>query len=192
MHANARREFTTFFQRPDTFTLGICNGCQWLTRIKELIPGAKHWPVFVQNTSQQFEGRYSIVKIEDEVVSGSSVFFHGMGGSTLPIVVSHGEGRAQFPSPNSLLELTQSDMIPLRYVDHRLKVTEVYPYNPNGSPAGVAGVSSQDGRFVAMMPHPERTILADVNSWAPSRELESWGEFGPWVRMFKSARRWVG
>ena len=191
MHDNARAEFTHFFERPDTFALGVCNGCQWLTRLKSLIPGTEHWPQFVENTSQQFEARYSMVKVEDDP-KRPSVFFHGMNGSTLPIVVSHGEGRAQFSSPNSLLELTQSAMIPLRYVDNRLKVTEVYPYNPNGSPAGVAGVASKNGRFVAMMPHPERTILADVNSWAPPAGLEKWGEYGPWVRMFKSARKWVG
>ncbi|PNY27855.1 Phosphoribosylformylglycinamidine synthase [Tolypocladium capitatum] len=191
MHENTRREFGDFFKRPDTFALGVCNGCQLLTRIKELIPGAEHWPAFVHNTSQQFEGRFSMVKIE-EGESKPSVFFHGMNGSTLPVVVSHGEGKAQFPSPNSLQELSSSGMIPLRYVDNRLNVTEKYPYNPNGSPGGVAGVSSKDGRFVAMMPHPERTILADVASYVPQGTVEKWGEFGPWVRIFRSARRWVG
>jgi len=191
MHENTRREFTEFFKRPDTFALGVCNGCQLLTRIKSLIPGAEHWPTFVDNTSQQFEGRFSMVKVEENS-NKPSVFFHGMNGSTLPVVVSHGEGRAKFPSPNSLQELTNSGMIPLRYVDNRLGVTEQYPYNPNGSPGGVAGVSTKDGRFVAMMPHPERTVLADVASFVPREAVEEWGEFGPWVRIFRSARRWVG
>lgn len=191
MHDNARREFAEFFKRTDTFALGVCNGCQLLTRIKELIPGAEHWPAFVDNASRQFEARYSMVKI-DEDERKPSVFFHGMNGSALPVVVSHGEGRAEFPSPNSLQELSGAGMIPLRYVDNRLNVTERYPLNPNGSPGGVAGVSARDGRFVAMMPHPERTILADVGSYVPQEAVEEWGEFGPWLRIFRSARRWVG
>ncbi|QPG98473.1 hypothetical protein C2857_007644 [Epichloe festucae Fl1] len=191
MHENTRREFEQFFKRPDTFALGICNGCQFLTRIQKLIPGTEHWPTFVHNESAQFEGRYSMVMVrEDE--SKPSVFFHGMNGSSLPVVVSHGEGRAKFSSPNSHQELTNQGMIPMRYVDNRLNVTEKYPYNPNGSPGGVAGVSSKDGRFVAMMPHPERTIAAGVNSYMPRKATEEWGDFGPWIRIFKSVRRWVG
>lgn len=191
MHDATRKEFSDFFQRPDTFALGICNGCQMLSRLKDLIPGAEQWPNFVDNISQQFEGRYSMVKVEvDE--SRPSVFFHGMNGSTLPVVVSHGEGRALFNSPNALQNLSEAGMIPMRYVDNRLNVTETYPFNPNGSPGGVAGVASKDGRFVAMMPHPERTLMAPVTSYAPAGSLEQWGEFGPWVRMFRSARRWVG
>jgi phosphoribosylformylglycinamidine synthase len=191
MHEKTRREFADFFKRPDTFALGICNGCQMLSRLKEIIPGTEHWPKFVENTSQQFEARFSMVKIQDNPAR-LSVFFHGMNGSTLPIVVSHGEGRAQFSSPNSLQELSESGMIPIRYVDNRLNVTEQYPYNPNGSPAGVAGVSSKDGRVLAIMPHPERTIMADVGSYVPPEVVEEWGEFGPWFRMFRSARKWVG
>ncbi|EOO00287.1 putative phosphoribosylformylglycinamidine synthase protein [Phaeoacremonium minimum UCRPA7] len=190
MHENARREFAEFFKRPDTFALGVCNGCQMLSRLKELIPGTEHWPEFVDNTSQQFEARYSMVKIQDNPAK-PSVFLHGMNGSALPIVVSHGEGRAQFASPNSLQELTASSLVSLRYVDNRLGVTEQYPYNPNGSPGGVAGVSSKDGRVLAMMPHPERTIMADVGSYVPPELVEEWGEFGPWLRMFRSARKWV-
>lgn len=132
-----------------------------------------------------------MVRVEEDE-RRPSVFFHGMHGSALPVVVSHGEGRAEFPSPNSLEMLSEAGMIPVRYVDNRLEATERYPYNPNGSPGGVAGVSSKDGRFVAMMPHPERTILADVASYAPPEVVEEWGEFGPWVRIFRSARRWVG
>ncbi|EGR47081.1 uncharacterized protein TRIREDRAFT_22799 [Trichoderma reesei QM6a] len=191
MHDSTRREFAAFFKRPDTFALGVCNGCQMLTRLKDLIPGAQDWPNFVDNMSQQFEARYSMVKVHVDK-SKPSVFFHGMDGSELPIVVSHGEGRAKFASPNSLQALTEAKMIPLQYIDNRGNVTEQYPYNPNGSPMGVAGVASPDGRVVAMMPHPERTIMADITSYAPPEMLEEWGEFGPWLRMFRSARRWVG
>ncbi|KAI1391215.1 phosphoribosylformylglycinamidin [Hypoxylon trugodes] len=191
MHENARKEFEVFFRRPDTFTLGVCNGCQMLSRLKELIPGAEHWPTFVENTSQQFEARFSMVKIEDNKAK-PSVFLHGMHGSALPIVVSHGEGRAAFSSPNSLHALEGAGMIPIRYVDNYLNVTDKYPLNPNGSPGGIAGVTSEDGRVLAMMPHPERTVVADTASYAPPALLEQWGEFGPWIRMFRSARRWVG
>lgn len=191
MHENARKEFESFFKRQDTFALGVCNGCQMLSRIRELIPGTEHWPIFVENTSQQFEARFSMVKIEDNRAK-PSVFLHGMDGSSLPIVVSHGEGRASFSSPNSIRALDAAGMIPIRYVDNYLDVTETYPVNPNGSPEGIAGVSSEDGRVLAMMPHPERTALADTASYAPPALLEQWGEFGPWIRMFRSARRWVG
>lgn len=191
LHDKARRELAEFFQRKDTFSLGVCNGCQMLSRLKELIPGAEDFPTFVDNASSQFEARYSMVQIEDNP-SRPSVFFNGMNGSSLPIVVSHGEGRAEFSSPESFQALTNAGGVALRYVDNRLKVTEEYPFNPNGSPAGIAGVSSKDGRVLVMMPHPERTILADVTSYAPSNQLEEWGEFGPWLRLFRSARRWVG
>lgn len=193
MHENARRTFENFFQRQDTFSLGVCNGCQMLSRLKELIPGAEHWPAFVENTSQQFEARYSMVQIKD-TLEDKSVFFAGMSGSLLPIVVSHGEGRAEFSEPvgAGLQACNDEGLIPLRYTDNHGSVTEKYPFNPNGSPQGIAGVRSRDGRVVAMMPHPERTIMADVASWAPREEVEAWGTFGPWVRMFRNARRWVG
>ena len=191
MHeSNARPEFQKFFERNDTFALGVCNGCQMLTRIRELIPGTEHWPIFTQNKSQQFEARFSTVRISDSATNPSP-FFHGMFNSLLPIVVSHGEGRASFPTPTSWQSLDAEDGIPLRYTDNAGKVTESYPANPNGSPEGVAGVRSRDGRVLAMMPHPERTVMGGVGSWFPDA-AEEWGEFGPWVRLFRSVRRWVG
>ncbi|KAI0471077.1 phosphoribosylformylglycinamidin [Xylariaceae sp. FL0804] len=190
MHDNAREEFKHFFERKDTFSLGVCNGCQMLTRLKELIPGAAAWPNFVDNLSEQFEARFSMVKIDDSR-ENPSVFLHGMSGSYLPIVVSHGEGRAAFSSPNYLHTLSTGGQIPIRYVNNRLQVTETYPSNPNGSPEGIAAVSSKDGRVLAMMPHPERTVMSH-GSYVPPGMVDEMGEFGPWVRMFRSARRWVG
>ncbi|KAK7220254.1 hypothetical protein V2G26_008257 [Clonostachys chloroleuca] len=193
-HKNVRQEFQTFFNRPDTFALGVCNGCQMLTRLKELIPGAENWPTFVENASRQYEARFTMVKIDDSASETPSVFLHGMSGSALPIAVAHGEGRASFTNDASLNVLNSDGLIPIKYVNNRLEVAgpEQYPYNPNGSPGGIAGVRSRDGRVLALMPHPERTILADVGSYVPSDQVAEWGEFGPWVRMFKSARRWVG
>jgi phosphoribosylformylglycinamidine synthase len=188
---NARPTFQRFFTRPDTFALGVCNGCQMLTRIAELIPGTRHWPLFLENKSEQFEARVSMVRIQDNSKK-PSVFLHGMNGSALPIAVSHGEGRASFRSPQDLEEMNREGLIPIRYTDNRGSVTTRYPYNPNGSPEGVAGVRSQDGRVLALMPHPERTVVGDVGSYIPAGKQEEWGEFGPWVRLFRSARRWVG
>jgi len=201
LHPNTRREFAAFFQRPDTFTLGVCNGCQFLSRLKTLIPGADAWPTFERNTSEQYEARVCMVRVnDDEHASRPSVFLHGMHGSSLPIAVAHGEGRASFsPSATPLDER----LVPLRYIDNEsLQPTERYPANPNGSPDGVAGVRSVDGRVLALMPHPERTVLGGVGSWIPDGNLngngngngkaEEWGEWGPWARLFFSARRWVG
>ncbi len=193
MHEHARKTFEAFFKRPDTFSFGICNGCQLLTRLKELIPGAEGWPTFVENTSCQFEGRFSMVRVEEQGGPGgnASVFLSDMGGSALPIVVSHGEGRADFSSPGADLRgLEEAGLVPLRYVDNRGAPTERYPANPNGSPRGVAGVRSRDGRALAMMPHPERTVMGDVGSWAPD-DLRG-NQYGPWFRMFLNARKWVG
>jgi phosphoribosylformylglycinamidine synthase len=193
-HKHVRQEFESFFNRPDTFSFGSCNGCQMLARLKELIPGTENWPNFVDNASRQYEARYSMVKIEDTAAKNPSVFLHGMSGSALPIAVAHGEGRASFSSPTAQHSLDADGLIPIKYVDNNLHIAEAerYPYNPNGSPGGVAGVRSKDGRVLALMPHPERTIMADVGSYLPSDQVAEWGEFGPWVRMFKSARRWVG
>lgn len=192
MHEDiARPEFKKFFERPDTFALGVCNGCQMLTRIAELIPGTSHWPLFLENKSQQFEARVSMVRIQDNSKT-PSVFLHGMNGSAFPIVVSHGEGRASFRHPQNLDAMNAEGLIPIRYTDNRGSVTTQYPFNANGSPEGIAGVRNLDGRVLAMMPHPERTIMADVGSYMPPGRQEEWGEFGPWVRLFRSARRWVG
>ncbi|KAI1314204.1 CobB/CobQ-like glutamine amidotransferase domain-containing protein [Xylaria venustula] len=190
----AKATFENFFKRPKTFTLGVCNGCQMLARLNEfnpgLIPGAENWPIFVQNKSQQFEGRFSMVKIGSG--AQNSVFFDGMEGSSLPIVISHGEGRAVFSSPAKLQSIVDEGLAPLRYIDNSGAVTERYPSNPNGSPQGIAGVASRDGRVLAIMPHPERTIMADVASYVPQRQLNEFRQYGPWIKLFRNARKWVG
>ncbi|EHY54923.1 Phosphoribosylformylglycinamidine synthase [Exophiala dermatitidis] len=206
-HPTTRRKFADFFARKDTFTLGVCNGCQVLSKLKELIPGAEAWPSFERNESEQYEGRVAMVKISDpppESESGMppSVFFHGMSGSSLPIAVAHGEGRASFVTStqgNKALDASLAQdfadrhLAPIRFVDNKsLAPTTTYPANPNGSPAGIAGVRSHDGRVLALMPHPERTVLQGVGSYIPDGKAAEWGEYGPWERLFQSARRWVG
>ena len=173
-------QFQQFFQRDDTFTLGVCNGCQMLSYLKNLIPGAQHWPDFLRNASEQYEARVATV----EVFESPSLFFVDMVGSRLPIAVAHGEGRAVFSSQEHM----DSAHIALAYVDNHGKLTERYPLNPNGSPHGITGLCSQDGRATIMMPHPERVFRTVTNSWHPPE----WGENGPWLRMFENARVWVG
>ncbi|KAF2646610.1 phosphoribosylformylglycinamidine synthase [Massarina eburnea CBS 473.64] len=198
LHPNTRKEFEAFFGRADTFTLGVCNGCQFLSKLKELIPGAEMWPSFERNASEQYEARVCMVEITDAESPSTppSVFLHGMKGSKLPIVTAHGEGRARFPSSttatSSASTLYNEGLVSLRYVDNYGKATEKYPFNPNGSPEGITGVRSKDGRVLALMPHPERTILREVASYIPRGKMEEWGEVGPWARVFRSARRWVG
>lgn len=196
LHPEARNDFKNFFERKDTFTLGVCNGCQFLSRITDLIPGAQTWPTFERNISEQYEARVCMVEVMDPPGKKPSVFLNGMNGSYLPIVTAHGEGQATFDtsatSSSTPQALMNEGLVALRYVDNYLKPTEKYPYNPNGSPQGVTGVRTPDGRCLALMPHPERTILKEVGSWIPKDQAATWGEFGPWVRMFKSARRWVG
>ena len=197
LHASARDEFKAFFERPETFSLGVCNGCQFLSRLKSIIPGANTWPTFEQNASQQYEARVCMVQISDATGPDRtpSVFLHGMDGSSLPIAVAHGEGRASFmdtAGPSGAQLLVDEGLVSIRYVDNSLTPTERYPFTPNGSPLGIAGVRTPEGRCLALMPHPERTILKNVGSYIPSELAEGWGEHGPWVRMFKSARRWVG
>jgi phosphoribosylformylglycinamidine synthase len=173
----ARKEFQDFFERPNTFSLGVCNGCQMLSNLKELIPGAAKWPHFVQNKSDRFEARFSLVKIEPS----KSIFFTGMVGSQMPIAVAHGEGRAEFSND------IPADQVAARFVDHFGEVAEEYPLNPNGSPEGITSLCSEDGRVTIMMPHPERVFRAVQHSWAP----DSWQENGPWLKMFKNAHKWV-
>jgi phosphoribosylformylglycinamidine synthase len=196
----ARDEFEAFFQRKDTFALGVCNGCQMMSNLHEIIPGAENWAHFARNRSEQFEARFVMV----EVQPSPSIFFNGMAGSRMPIVVSHGEGYADFSSditPASGQESSQKlrfggekklkevqKLVTLRYVDHRGNATETYPLNPNGSPQGITGLTTKNGRFTIMMPHPERVFRAVQNSWHPY----GWQENGAWMKMFQNARKWVG
>ena len=180
-NARAREQFGLFFQRDDAFALGVCNGCQMMSNLHELIPGTGHWPHFVRNRSEQFEARVAMV----EVPESPSLFFDDMAGSRMPIVVSHGEGFAEF-SDDAQLSAARK-LIALRFVDNHGKVTERYPLNPNGSPQGISGLTTPDGRFTIVMPHPERVFRSIQNSWHPP----SWKEDSPWMRMFRNARRWV-
>ncbi|KAG5462658.1 MAG: Phosphoribosylformylglycinamidine synthase [Olpidium bornovanus] len=196
LNSKIREEVRRFaFERKDTFLLGVCNGCQMLSQLRELIPGADRWPLFTTNRSERFEARFSMVEVAAEGSPATKVFFAGMGGSRLPIPVAHGEGLAVF-SPGDLAELERAGLVAMRYIgtDHASAggATQRYPYNPNGSPAGVTGVVTPDGRVLAMMPHPERATRTATLSWAPDGEKERWGEHGPWMRMFRNARRWVG
>ncbi|MDP1996176.1 MAG: phosphoribosylformylglycinamidine synthase, partial [Gallionella sp.] len=178
----ARDEFAAFFRRNDTFALGVCNGCQMMSNLHEIIPGADNWAHFSRNQSEQFEARFVMV----EVQPSPSIFFNGMAGSRMPIVVAHGEGYADFGSAKKLK--TAQELVTLRYVDNTGQPTEIYPLNPNGSPQGITGLTTPDGRFSIMMPHPERVFRAVQNSWYP----REWQENGAWLRMFQNARKWVG
>jgi len=180
-NARAREQFEAFFHRQDTFALGVCNGCQMMSNLRELVPGAGHWPHFVRNASEQFEARMVMVEVTDS----PSLFFEGMAGSRLPIVVSHGEGRAEFAS--ATLRSAAERLTALRFVDNRGAVTETYPANPNGSPRGITGLTTADGRFTIVMPHPERVFRTSQMSWHP----RGWGEDSPWFTMFCNARRWL-
>jgi len=180
----AREEFQQFFHRSDTFSLGVCNGCQMLSNLKSLIPGTDHWPRFVQNRSERYEGRLVSLEIEDT----PSVLFNGMAGSVIPIVVAHGEGRAEFESDKAANGCNQSGLVAARYVDNLHIPTEAYPLNPNGSPFGITSLTSEDGRSTILMPHPERVFRTAQFSWAP----KDWGEDSPWMRFFRNARAWVG
>jgi phosphoribosylformylglycinamidine synthase len=179
-----REQFAGFFARSDTFTLGVCNGCQMVSTLKDIIPGASHWPRFVRNRSEQFEARLSLVRVEDS----PSVLLAGMAGSHLPIAVAHGEGRAEFTDNAALEDCLATGAVSLRYVENDLSLATQYPANPNGSPDGITGLCSLDGRVTIMMPHPERVFRTIQNSWAPPE----WGEDGGWMRLFRNARRWLG
>ena len=178
-----REQFRRFFARDDTFALGVCNGCQALAGLKELMQGAEHFPSFVRNESDQFEARLSLV----QVYESPSVLLSGMQGSRLPVAVAHGEGRAEFSEADPEGRLAEPWCC-LKYVDGTGQVARRYPDNPNGSPRGITGVCSKDGRVTLMMPHPERVFRSVQLSWHP----EDWREDSPWMRLFRNARRWVG
>jgi phosphoribosylformylglycinamidine synthase len=175
-----RAEFTAFFADPAKFALGVCNGCQMMSQLKDIIPGAQHWPKFLRNTSEQYEARVATL----EVLDSPSLFFKGMAGSRIPVAVAHGEGRVHFPNTCSPSKAQAA----LRFVDNRGKPTEHFPLNPNGSPGGLAGFTAADGRVTILMPHPERVFRSVQMSWAP----QTWGEDSPWLRMFRNARVWCG
>jgi phosphoribosylformylglycinamidine synthase len=181
-NARARDAFAAFFARDETFALGICNGCQMMSNLHELIPGSEHWPHFVRNRSEQFEARLILL----EVQPSPSMFFDGMEGSRIPVALAHGEGYAEFR--DAAQQAAAEALVTLRFVDNRGAKTERYPYNPNGSPQGITGLTTADGRFSILMPHPERVFRSVQMSWRP----EQWGEDSPWMRMFRNARRWIG
>ena len=176
----ARDQFEAFFGRDDSFALGVCNGCQMMSNLKSIIPGAQHWPKFTRNLSEQFEARFVMVEVPDS----PSILFDGMVGSQMPVVVSHGEGYANFSQTGDASQVIGT----LRYIDNAGRVTETYPMNPNGSANGLTGVTTPDGRFSLMMPHPERVFRTVQHSWHP----DGWGEDAPWLRLFRNARKWVG
>ncbi len=183
-NSRVRDEFETFFHRPETLALGVCNGCQMMSNLRELIPGAEHWPRFVRNLSDRFEARFSLV----EVANSPSLFMQDMAGSRMPIAVSHGEGRIEVRDAVHLVTLEQNNLVALRFVNNTGAVTESYPANPNGSANGITAVTNASGRATVMMPHPERVFRTVSNSWHP----EEWGEDSPWMRMFRNARKKLG
>jgi phosphoribosylformylglycinamidine synthase len=184
-NARARDEFQAFFLRQDTFALGVCNGCQMLSHLRELIPGAAAWPQFHRNLSEQFEARLVMV----EVLPSPSILFLDMTGSRMPIVVAHGEGRAVFASNDAVDSAIAQELVSLRYIDNHGEIATTYPANPNGSPYGITGLTTPDGRFTILMPHPERVFLRKQFSWLPPNYRH---EAGPWLQLFQNARAWVG
>jgi phosphoribosylformylglycinamidine synthase len=183
-HAGAREQFQRFFERLDTFSLGVCNGCQMFAALKEIVPGAASWPRFVRNRGEQFEGRFSLVQL----APSPSIFLAGMDGSMLPIAVAHGEGRAEFATAAAAQAFSGSGLVAARYIEGDRSIATNYPANPNGSPFGIAAISNEDGRVTLTMPHPERSFRYAQNSWRP----DGAGEYSGWYRMFGNARRWVG
>ena len=177
-----RDEFEAFFARGEVFGLGVCNGCQMMGSLRDMIPGAALWPRFVRNKSEQFEGRYVLV----EIMRSPSLFFAGMEGSRIPVATAHGEGYAEFHDEAALA--AARPLVAMRFVDNQGRATEAYPYNVNGSPQGITGLTTADGRYTILMPHPERVHRSAQMSWHP----DGWGDASPWMRMFRNARRWVG
>ena len=182
-NSRARDEFSAFFNRQDSFALGVCNGCQMMSNLHSIIPGSAHWPHFVRNKSEQFEARFAMV----EVLDSPSIFFNGMAGSRMPIAVAHGEGFTEFSDKSAVTTVLNQQLATMRFIDHASTPTEVYPFNPNGSPQGLTGFTTTDGRFSIMMPHPERVFRAVQHSWRP----DDWQEDGPWMRMFRNARKFI-
>jgi phosphoribosylformylglycinamidine synthase len=178
-NSKTRDAFAAFFSRPDTIALGICNGCQMMSNLKEIIPGSALWPHFVKNRSEQFEARFVSV----EILKSNSLFFSGMDGAILPIAVAHGEGYTEYQSQTQMNDVLNHQLATLRYVDNYHKGTSAYPMNPNGSPEGITGFTSENGRFSIMMPHPERVYRVVQNSWHP----KAWDELAPWYKMFANA-----
>jgi phosphoribosylformylglycinamidine synthase len=179
----AKDDFNAFFERKDVFGLGVCNGCQMFSHLRDLIPGASHWPAFYRNQSEQFEGRFAMV----EILDSPSILLKDMQGSKIPIAVAHGEGRAVFTGVNKAEDALSNSFVNMRYIDNQGEPTQHYPENPNGSEMGITGLCNTDGRFTIMMPHPERVIRTVTNSWHP----DEWGEDSPWMRMFRNARVWI-
>ncbi|HEY6772488.1 MAG TPA: phosphoribosylformylglycinamidine synthase, partial [Oxalicibacterium sp.] len=179
-NAQLAEQFADFFSRADTFALGICNGCQMMSNLKSIIPGAEAWPKFTRNKAEQFQARFSMV----EVASSPSIFFGGMAGTQTAIAIAHGEGYADFSQTGDI----DKAIVAMRYIDNKGHATETYPYNPNGSPQGITSVTTPDGRFTVLMPHAERVSRTVQQSWHP----DTWGEDSPWMRMFRNARKWVG
>ncbi|WP_050460756.1 phosphoribosylformylglycinamidine synthase [Herbaspirillum autotrophicum] len=179
-NAKMAEQFSNFFQRGDTFSLGICNGCQMMSNLKSIIPGAEAWPKFTRNKSEQFEARFAMVEVADS----PSIFMQGMAGTQAPIATAHGEGFADFSETGDLSQA----IVAMRYIDNKGVTSEAYPYNPNGSPQGITSVTTPDGRFTVLMPHAERVFRTVTHSWHP----DTWGADSPWMRMFRNARKWVG
>jgi len=176
--------FAAFFAREDTFALGICNGCQMMSSLASMIPGAEAWPKFTRNKSEKFEARTSLV----EVQASPSIFFAGMEGSRIPVAVAHGEGFADFSQQGDAARVA----VAMRFVDHRGQPTEQYPFNPNGSPHGITSVTTPDGRFTVLMPHTERVHRTVQMSWAPAQWAAATTDGSPWMRVFQNARKWLG
>ncbi|KDQ21721.1 hypothetical protein BOTBODRAFT_123561 [Botryobasidium botryosum FD-172 SS1] len=191
-NTQARGEFASFFSRQDTFALAVCNGCQLFSHLKGIIPGAETWPAFKANRSQRFEARVSMVEVVPSETTAKSVFLRHMGGSKLPVPVAHGEGRASFGSNEDALDFLQSSLVAVRYIDYTGSPAQRYPANPNGSPGALTGVQTPCGRVLALMPHPERAVTLESNSWFPRGRFDGASGVGPWFKLFQSAREWCG
>jgi len=192
LHPDTRRQFEEFFTRDDTFALAVCNGCQLFSYLRDLVPGAKSWPEMKPNRSQRFEARVTMVEVVPGLATAKSVFLRHMAGAKLPVPIAHGEGRTSWSREDDRRTFESSSMTALRYVDGSGNPAQRYPFNPNGSPNGLAGFQSPDGRVFALMPHPERAVTRESNSWYPKHESTDWDGVGPWFEIFRSAREWCG